>query len=363
MLKAGNIFNILGVMSGTSLDGLDLALCSFKEEENKWIYNITKAETIVYSKEWRQKLSEAHTLSAADLTELDHGYGKWIAAQCIDFLGKTDIKPDLIASHGHTVFHQPGKGYSLQIGNGNDIAALTAIPVIFDFRSLDIALGGQGAPLVPAGDELLFPEYDSCLNLGGFSNISFRYQNRRIAYDICPVNIILNRFAAGAGLLFDKDGAMGKKGKVKEKLLAELNDLSFYKLPPPRTLMREWLEKELLPLFEAYNNLPDLLRTSYEHITDQLAKEIRNYGEKKILVTGGGAKNIFLVSLLREKCKTDQELFIPDNLIIDYKEAMIFGFLGLLRYLGRINCFASVTGAVYDSSCGLIAGLIKKDAP
>lgn len=350
-------FHVLGLMSGTSTDGLDIALCSFRIENKKWYYVIESAKTIPYSDEWKDKLSGAHILSANNLIELDHYYGKWIAIQCYNFLKEVPQKPDIIASHGHTVFHQPERGYTFQIGNGNEIAAGTGIPVVYDFRSLDVALGGQGAPLVPAGDELLFPEYDCCLNLGGFSNISYRYGNSRIAFDICPVNVVLNKIAEKRGFLFDKDGAMGKKGKIINDLLKKLNNLTFYKLPPPRTLMREWLETEFLPLLNNYSNPEDLMRTLYEHITDQIINVFNSCKGKKILVTGGGAKNTFLIALLKEKCARWQTIYIPDIEIIDFKEALIFGFLGLLRYLGMTNCFASVTGAKKNSSTGIIAGV------
>lgn len=349
-------FYILGLMSGTSLDGLDIALCSFRMTNNKWNYQIENALTVPYNLDWRQKLSGASILHSVNLIELDHSYGKWIAEQCLHFLEKIDKKVDLIASHGHTIFHQPENGYSLQIGNGNDITAGTGIPVVYDFRSLDLALGGKGAPLVPVGDEYLFSEFDCCLNLGGFSNISYRYNNHRLAFDICPVNIILNKIAEKEGFLFDDQGIIGKKGKIIKELLKRLNDLSFYKLPPPRTLMREWLESEFLPQIEGYSNSADLLRTIYEHIANQISIVLKNCKGEKILLTGGGTKNTFLVSLIKKKCENWQTFYIPDPIIIDFKEAMIFGFLGLLRFLGRVNCFASVTGAKKDSSTGIIAG-------
>ena len=386
-------------MSGTSLDGLDIALCSFTLQDKSWSYKIEKAFTIPYNADWRETLANTHSLSSQQLIELDHAYGRWIGLQCMEFLKTVTVKPELIASHGHTIFHQPEEGYTLQIGNGNDITAITGIPVVYDFRSLDIALGGKGAPLVPAGDELLFPEYDSCLNLGGFSNISYRKDNKRIAFDICPVNIAINHLANKMGHLFDKDGAIAKKGTVIKELLQRLNGLDFYNTQPPRTLMREWFETEFLPKLNDYlilsdntqsipdntwtnpdntrtipnssrniqedkrtiiystRSIPDIMRTIYEHIAIQITDVLKTCNGGKTLITGGGARNTFLISLLQEKSSKKQELIIPDPILVDFKEALIFGFLGLLRKLNMINCFCSVTGAERDSSTGTLVGI------
>jgi len=345
-------FCILGLMSGTSLDGLDMALCNFYRDKKKWKFMISKANTVPYPEEIRKSLKDAHKLTPEKLIQLDHSYGRWIAVQCQLFLESADEKPSLIASHGHTIFHQPEKGFTVQIGNGNDIAAITSISVVYDFRSMDVALGGSGAPLVPAGDEYLFPEYEVCLNLGGFSNISYKAENRRIAFDICPVNIAMNYLAQRMGYAFDHNGDIGRKGIIIASLLTKLNDLSFYKLSPPRSLMREWFEKEFIPILSGYENNVDVLRTIYEHIAYQITEQINKCKTGKILVTGGGARNIFLISLLKEKCKG--KIIIPDDTLVDFKEALVFGFLGLLRYLGKTNCYSSVTGAERDSSAGVL---------
>ena len=434
MQNTSQKYYTLGLMSGTSLDGLDIAFCSFSLNKERWSYKIEKAFTIPYTADWREKLSNAQYLSPQQLQELDHAYGRWIGLKCIEFLETLTEKPDLIASHGHTIFHQPEKGYTLQIGNGNDIAAITGKPVVYDFRSLDIALGGKGAPLVPAGDELLFPEYDSCLNLGGFSNISYRKDNKRIAFDICPVNIAINYLANKMGHLYDKGGAIAKEGIIIDELLQKLNGQEFYNKQPPRTLMREWFETEFLPWLDNYsafrdnaqtvpydiqvnpentqtipydiqtipdntqttpdntqtipnnkqagkdiswnvsNNIlnipkvrrtvphnkqiiPDIMRTIYEHIAVQITNVLVLSKGEKILITGGGAKNTFLISLLNEKCKNKQQLIVPEPTLVDFKEALIFGFLGLLRKLEKTNCFCTVTGAERDCSTGVLAGI------
>jgi len=346
MLQTG-----MGIMSGTSLDGLDLAICQFSFNE-KWNFNIIDAKTIPYSDNWKQKLSTADKLSGIDLINLHKEYGKLIGNTANDFIQSFAHKIDFIASHGHTVFHQPDKGLNLQIGDGNVISSVTGITTISDFRSMDIALGGQGAPLVPIGDRLLFSEYDYCLNLGGFANISFESENKRIAYDICPVNIVLNELASKTGVSFDKNGEIGKSGIIHSKLLNTLNNISYYHQKHPKSLGKEWLTSNFSPLLEDFNiPLMDKLRTLYEHISHQITNSITS-GNAKILITGGGAHNVFLIDLLKQKTKAN--IVIPTNEIIDFKEALVFAFLGLRRLRGEINCLASVTGAVKDCSGGII---------
>jgi anhydro-N-acetylmuramic acid kinase len=240
---------------------------------------------------------------------------------------------------------------TFQAGNGACISALTGIATVTDYRRADVTLGGQGAPLVPAGDEFLFSEFDYCLNLGGFANISYRSGKQRIAYDICPVNIILNQLAGQKGKIFDRDGLEGSSGNINNELLARLNDLDFYRLKPPKSLGREWLENEFIPVLDKHD-LPaaDKMRTVYEHIAGHIASIPRK--KKIMLVTGGGAHNKFLMDLIRKHCQA--ECIVPDKSLVDFKEAIIFAFLGLLRLRNEINCFASVTGASRDSCCGVI---------
>ena len=338
----------MGIMSGTSLDGLDLAICQFSFNK-KWNFKILDAKTIPYSDNWKQKLSTADKLSGIDLINLHKEYGKLIGNTANDFIQSFAHKIDFIASHGHTVFHQPDKGLNLQIGDGNVISAITGITTISDFRSMDIALGGQGAPLVPIGDRLLFSEYDFCLNLGGFANISFESENKRIAYDICPVNIIVNELASKTGVAFDKDGEIGKSGYVHYELLDKLNNIEFYHKRYPKSLGKEWLTSIFSPFLEDFNiPLNDKIRTLYEHISHQITNSITS-GNAKVLITGGGAHNVFLIDLLKQKTKAN--IVIPTKEIIDFKEAIVFAFLGLRRLRGEINCLASVTGAKIDS-CG-----------
>ncbi|MDZ7607548.1 MAG: anhydro-N-acetylmuramic acid kinase [Cyclobacteriaceae bacterium] len=263
-------------------------------------------------------------------------------------------RPELIVSHGHTIFHQPGIGLTLQIGDGYRIMKKTGIKTVCDLRSLDVALGGQGAPFVPIGDKLLFPQYDFCLNLGGFSNISTDIDGRRIAYDICPVNTVLNFLASRVGFDFDKDGEIARSGKPVESLLEILNNLPYYKLTPPKSLGIEWVNSYVLPLLQGHE-VADLMHTFCRHIAHQIAVSIPSGNTKRsVLVTGGGAKNTFLIEMIKNEIGKNAEVVIPDEQTVDFKEAIIFGFLGLLRALGQVNTLKSVTGASADSSGGII---------
>jgi anhydro-N-acetylmuramic acid kinase len=347
-----NKVSVIGTMSGTSLDGLDIVGAEFEKKETSWEYTIMAAETIDYDEEWRNRLRNAHSLPGEDLIRLHNEYGIFTGYMVNKFIKKYLFLPDLIASHGHTVFHQPQKKLTFQAGNGNYIAAESKIPVVYDFRSGDVALGGQGAPLVPVGDRLLFPEYRYCLNLGGFANISCEDNNERIAFDICPVNFVINKFTERKGIPFDKNGEMGKSGKINARLLKQLNQLDYYHQSPPKSLGREWVEETFLPTIMVPDvSEDDKLRTIYEHIAIQTG--LAASGENsKMLVTGGGAFNLFLVDLIQKY--SPAEIIIPSDQLINYKEALIFAFLGLLHYTGNINCYASVTGAKRDSSTGVI---------
>ncbi|HRX12958.1 MAG TPA: anhydro-N-acetylmuramic acid kinase [Draconibacterium sp.] len=346
-----NKIKAVGLMSGTSLDGLDLAAVEFWQTDAKWEFEIISARTISYSSNWTNKLSNAPTLSGDKLIELHTKYGRFLGTETKRFINETGFQPDLIASHGHTVFHQPESGFTFQVGNGADIAAIAGITTISDFRTSDVALGGQGAPLVPVGDKLLFSDYKYCLNLGGFANISYEENSRRIAFDICPVNLILNHFAEKQGFQFDKNGELGKSGKLEIKLLEKLNQIDFYQEQPPKSLAREWVEQVFMPVInnsEISDN--DKLRTVYEHIARQITRI--STGSGKMLVTGGGAFNSFLIE--RIKSLTNVEIVIPSNEIVNFKEALIFAFLGVLKICGHNNCLSSVTGAKHDHSSGVV---------
>ena len=368
--RSTNSIKAVGLMSGTSLDGLDLVAVKFWQTSEKWQFKIEAAETLEYSAEWKSRLKNAPELSGEELIQLHTEYGRFLGSETKRFIAQNHFQPDIVASHGHTIFHQPEKGFTFQVGSGYEIATVTGISTIADFRSGDVALGGQGAPLVPVGDRLLFSAYEYCLNLGGFANISFEKNGERVAFDICPVNMVLNHFAEKQGFAFDKNGEMGRKGKVNTELQHKLNQLDFYLSEPPKSLGREWVEKVFMPVLNDFEiTEEDKLRTIYEHIAQQIAGTIgggegegkgegEGGGGGKMLVTGGGAFNAFLFELISGK--TSVELVIPVNEIINFKEALIFAFLGVLKYRGEINCLASVTGAKWDSSVGIIHSSYKK---
>lgn len=340
-------------MSGTSLDGVDLAHCFFDENEDGFTYKLGICETIPYPEEWFNRLKTLHLASAQEYAETHATYGNYIGRLINDFAKSNSISADFVASHGHTIFHNPAKKYTSQIGDGAAIAAGCGLPVVCDFRTSDVANGGQGAPLVPIGDQLLFSQYDYCLNLGGFANISMKLDGKRIAYDISPANIILNHFADQKGKPFDKDGEMAASGNIHMEMLQTLNSLGYYHIKPPKSLGREWIEQEVLPMFTRFNiSLEDAACTFCEHIAIQIANCLGNNSKAHMLVTGGGAFNTYL--LKRIAANTEVELIVPDHKTINYKEALVFAFLGLLRMQGKSNCLSSVTGATRDISGGAI---------
>ena len=347
-------YRVIGLMSGTSLDGLDVAQCTFELSNNQWQYNIERAITYPYSDEWKKKLSEAEHLQGIDLMLLHNEFGKFSGQRVNQFLETSPIKIDFIASHGQTIFHQPDKGITLQIGNGAVIAATTGITTIADFRTLDVALGGQGAPLVPIGDKMLFNDYDFCLNLGGFANISYTNpENKRVAFDVCPVNIVINHLVKERKLNFDPEGSIGSKGSVSSDLLDDLNNLTFYQQSGPKSLGKEWVWKCFMPILNQYQlSLEDTLRTVYEHIVIQTKQIISVKSGRSILVTGGGAHNQFLIKLLQQNLAL--KITLPTAQVIDFKEALIFAFLGVLRYRNEQNCLSNVTGARIDNIGGVI---------
>ncbi|MBL0102503.1 MAG: anhydro-N-acetylmuramic acid kinase [Bacteroidetes bacterium] len=347
------IYHVLGIMSGTSLDGVDLAFCEF-EKKDRWNFQLIAGETIPYSQAWSEQLRNAPTLSAESLMRLNSEYGTFLGKLASDFCFRHKLKPDFISSHGHTIFHRPNESYTLQIGSGPHIAAATSLPVIFDFRSGDVALGGQGAPLVPIGDRLLFSEMDYCLNLGGIANISFEKNGERIAFDICAANMVLNYLSGKVGKSYDANGEMARSGKVDKNLLSKLNALRYYAKPFPKSLGREDVEADVIPILEESTlSVNDLLATFCKHIAHQVSNVItlRN-SSNTLLISGGGALNSYLIDCIKEECKIN--VVVPSPNIINFKEAIIFAFLGVLRMRNEVNCLKSVTGAERDSCGGLL---------
>ena len=342
-------------MSGTSLDGIDLAEVNFTYDGSEWKFTLGSTITVSYPPEWFSVLNRAVKLSPEELDILDRDYSLFLSKIIADFIHHNTIdNPDLIASHGHTVFHQPEKGYTLQIGNLPEIKThLPHTPVICNFRVQDVALGGQGAPLVPTGDRILFSAYDFCLNLGGFSNCSFEKDGKRLAFDICPVNTVLNYYANKIGLPFDESGKTAAAGKMNSHLFHQLNENKYYHSPYPKSLGIEFVLSDVFPLIDAYQ-LPvqDILHTYTHHIVYQLVKNMKKEGAA-IFVTGGGAFNHYLISQLQQALP-EQKITLPEDTIINYKEALVFALLGVLKWRGERNILASVTGASADHSSGTV---------
>lgn len=346
-------YSVIGVMSGTSLDGIDLVYATFSFNKT-WRFKIIYADTFSYDTYWIQTLKGLVLLKRHEIEVIDEEYTHYLSNKIKDFISKYNIKAiDAICSHGHTALHQPNEKTTYQIGNLSILAKLLQQTVVCDFRVQDVELGGQGAPLVPIGDALLFSEYDFCLNLGGFANISSNVYHQRIAYDICPVNIVLNHYISQLGFDYDDRGKVASTGHLNKELLKKLNELDFYKDPYPKSLGLEWVKTNVFPLIDSFNlNIEDVLRTFSEHVAFQISKEINLKPNATVLATGGGVYNNFLLS--RIKSLSNNNVIKPTKDIIEFKEALVFGFLGVLKLRGENNCLHSVTGAIHDHSSGKI---------
>ncbi|SFR31390.1 anhydro-N-acetylmuramic acid kinase [Robiginitalea myxolifaciens] len=358
-------YRILGMMSGTSLDGLDMVLADLDCNDSGWTYRILEKTCIDYSPGFKNKLQEAIALDATSLLAFHAEYGRWLGKQAREFLDNHQAVAHAIASHGHTIHHRPESGFTFQLGAPQELALEAGIPVIGDFRSLDVALGGQGAPLVPLGDRLLFPEYDFCLNLGGISNVSFEAEGNRLAYDIGIANMLLNYLCREEGLEYDKGGAIAREGQLIPALQQALDSLEYYRLPYPKSTGYEWFRDAMIPILKNHPGaLPDLLHTAVAHIAAQIGKQINNLisntlssserSDFRLLITGGGARNTYLIERIQASCGAQVAAVIPDPEVIDYKEALVFALLGALRLEGQPNVLASVTGASRSSCSGVV---------
>ena len=343
---------MIGSMSGTSLDGIDLVYVKFTKKE-KWDFQILASETIDYSQVWKHILRNSIELAPAALKKLNIRYTDYLGNTISDFITKEKIEVlEAVASHGHTVFHRPEEGFTLQIGNLSHLADRIGRPVVCDFRTQDVALGGQGAPLVPAGDLMLFNEHRACVNLGGFSNISVLQNHTVLAYDICAVNTVLNFLAQRLNLPYDAGGKAAAEGKIISALSDRLNQLDYYSKKPPKSLGMEWVQEYVFDILNDFANreTKDLLHTYTLHIAKEIARCLPEDGS--VLFAGGGAFNTFLVRAIQER--THAKIVIPHSEIVEFKEALIFAFLGLLKWQGSVNCLASVTGAEKDHATGKI---------
>jgi len=357
--KKTHKYKVIGIMSGTSLDGVDISYCKLIHKKKKWGFEIRAAQTYAYSSEWKKQLSTAHLLSGEALSQVHAQYGKFLGQLCNQFIGQNKITAvDLIASHGHTIFHQPKNKFTYQLGDGNALHAATGLPVAFDFRSLDVALGGEGAPLVPVGDLLLFSDYEVCLNLGGIANLSMDVNGERKAFDICFCNMALNYLTSKIKKDFDEGGKLARQGSVNKNLLNRIEKNSKPLRGKRPSLGREGFEKEMQPLLDDESiSLNDRLRTVCESIVDQIVQSVPSSKKKiKILATGGGALNSFLIEQLQSRLSLQKEVVVPDKTILNFKEALVFALLGILCKRNEMNVWKSVTGATRDSCSGVLIG-------
>lgn len=339
-------------MSGSSLDGVDIAYCEFFFDTS-WHYKIKAAQTIPYPEEWLTALKNMPGQQGECLIKNDISYGLYLGKLVSEFISIHKINPDIISSHGHTIFHNPDEGYTFQLGNGQAISSITGKKTIADFRIGDIQMGGQGAPLVPIGDKLLFSQYDYCINIGGIANISFNKNKERIGLDICPANQLLNHLSNQVGKPFDTNGNIAMLGKMNKQLFDNLNNHSYYTLSYPKSMSNQLVTDSFISILEDSNaNIEDKLYTVCKHIAYQIKKTIANTDGNNILITGGGVHNKFLVTAIKKEL--NRNIIIPEKLIVDYKEAMVFAFMGALRIEEKPNCLASVTGATRDSSSGIV---------
>lgn len=359
-------YRVLGLMSGSSLDGLDIAFCEFEWDKGilpSW--RIQHAETMPFSEEWQAKLKALPQAAGKDLMLAHAHFGHYVGELVNQFLQQYPQEPDFIASHGHTIFHFPNEKMTLQIGDGAAIAAVTGYPVVSDFRAMDVALGGQGAPVAPIADRYLLNGFDFYLNLGGIANITCHVENKYIAFDIGGANQVLNALAQKLDLPYDIGGVIAASGTLNVELLARANALPYHQQPYPKSLGNDWVQEQLVPIFLDFDaKISDKLHTACLHVAFQVAKDIgqiidREHFKKekyKLLATGGGALNQFLMDCIREACSkvADIEIVVPEPEIIGFKEAALMALMGVLRAENVSNCIASVTGASHDAIGGAI---------
>lgn len=357
-------YNIIGLMSGSSLDGLDMCHVEFEVTinsiENMLVdvkYIIKQADCFEYAIDFKERLRNACNISAFEFARLHTELGKYFGKLTYDFITQHKIESiDFIASHGQTIFHQPQSGFTAQIGCGAQIAANTNCKVICDLRTADIAYGGQGAPIVPITEKHLFPDFKTFLNIGGIANIAIHKNENIFAHDVCAANTLLNYFAKQKGFEYDRDGKLAESGSVITELLQQLNEIDFCKQPAPKSLGSEHIYEKWIPLFEKYDHsIEDKLATATEHIAIQIGNVLNTQilnSNSQILITGGGALNTYLIERIQQQ--NSHILVVPDILTVQYKEALAMAFSGLLRVLEIPNCLASVTGAKKDVIGGTV---------
>ncbi len=355
-------------MSGSSLDGLDIAYCEIQVDKGEYKWDLLACDVYPFSEMWQLRLKELPYQAAISFARTHTYFGHYMGGFVNDFIKKNEIEPDLIASHGHTIFHDPNKRMTSQIGDGGALAAITGLPVVNDFRTQDIAINGEGTPLAPIVDTLLFKEYDFCLNLGGIANITYTKGTKVIAFDVTACNQVLNALAQVLGLLYDENGNVARKGEYLPSIAAKINALPYFKTNYPKSISNEWVRGKILPVFlDDSENIENKITTAChligQHISEAIEQIIEQEGmaakSLTMLVSGGGVLNTFLIECIQKYCKS-VEIIIPNQEIINYKEAILMALLGVLRIENTANCLSSVTGATRDTIGGAIYQGYKK---
>ena len=418
-------FRLIGAMSGTSLDGLDLCAAEFKRSGDRWTYRIRAFETVSYrGTHWPERLAAAYSDRGALRTQISLDFASWCQDQWLSFNARHHFAAHAVAHHGHTVEHDPSRGITVQIGHEALVFASSPIPVVGDFRSGSVARGGQGAPLVPLADRDLFADFAVCVNLGGFSNASWTDAGGlRRAGDLGPCNGLLNPLAGELGLDYDPEGQHAARGRVassslatssmatssvatsslassslatsslanpqtsqqptsqsqpisanepisahlsqraNEPISANLSQLNYYSAPFPKSLGREWMEREFWPVFNSARpqRTEDALATASAHIAWSIVHGLRtaHAPHGKALLSGGGARNAHLVRQLYQIAPEWQWTVAPDD-ILESKEALAFAYLGLLRLRNEPNVLASYAGGQNDGCDGTVFGKFYK---
>ncbi len=351
----------IGGMSGTSLDGVDLSYCRyFKQAEGKWQFELIAAKTYSYPENLINNIKALISNYTDAHDNLDKTLGAFYANLLQQFVEEYAINQlDFFANHGQTVYHNPAIQKTVQLGCGETIAEQTGIRTINNFRVNDVSLGGQGAPLVPIGDWHFFNSYRYCINLGGIANITIQTPDKVFAaFDICPCNVLLNHYAQQLNLAYDANGDIARKGQLQPTLLEKLNALPYYAEQAPKSLHAQFCLDTFVPIIDAYHlSTEDMLHTLCYHYADQIAKAIESsatHSDDELLLSGGGAFNSFLCEQIQSKTTTT--IHIPDKNIIEFKEAIVFGLLGVLKLENEVNCLKVVTGASEDNIGGEVFG-------
>lgn len=360
------VYRVIGIMSGSSLDGLDIAFVQFEETGGKWSWHIEAADCKPYPEAWRTRLAGATELSAREYMLLHSEYGHYIGREVRRFMEENELsyRVSLIASHGHTTFHMPPH-MTGQIGCGAAIAAETGLPVVTDLRALDVALGGQGAPIVPMGEKLLFPGERFLVNIGGIANLSVATPGGYVAFDTSPANRLLNLLVAPLGLEYDEDGRIAASGQIDHGVLQQLKSLPYHGETYPKSLPNQFGTDLVMPILsKSGSGRADALRTAVEYIawavSSGVTAVIAQTGlpvpdGSRLLVTGGGALNSFLVSRIDALLQPmGLSAVAADPVTAMYKEALIMGLLGVLRWREESTTLSTVTGATRDSIGGAL---------